>query len=88
MIMPSSGVHVTLPDYYSPENGGQAFVFCCSFILDLRLSYCCLLSYTVACCRAALTCALGYCATLLWANRSLAESARRVFFHNLAVGMI
>lgn len=21
MIMPSSGVHVTLPDYYSPENG-------------------------------------------------------------------
>ena len=24
MIMPSSGVHVTLPDYYSPEAGGRA----------------------------------------------------------------
>ena len=26
MIMPSSGVHVTLPDYYSPENGALG---CC-----------------------------------------------------------
>ena len=23
MIMPSAGVHITLPDYYSPENGGR-----------------------------------------------------------------
>ena len=23
MIMPSAGVHITLPDYYSPENVGM-----------------------------------------------------------------